>query len=126
MCNNNEPTKHQKDRSICSKVYFTISGIIFLVFLIWSICIHSPNILHIITNNLNSYIIPRFLWCLGWSCFGFSVLAYTIKDICPDSPYPKYKIYYPFMLLSISLLTLCILSMNEKTNQGWIFYSIVS
>ncbi len=72
----------------------------------------------------NSYNLFRFIWCIISSCFGFSMLAFSISISGKEdhkSTIPKYLTFYPMMLLAFSCASFSIFNAISATN-GYIFY----
>jgi len=53
-------------------------------------------------QQVASYQLDRFLWCLSASFLGFSVLVFQLWRH-PKSPFPTYITYYPVMLAVIGM-----------------------
>ncbi len=100
-----------KSRLGCSIVYFGISIILFLVF--------RKEIFYFIVP-VNSWNIPRFIWCISAVLLGFSGLAFKLR-FRNISPFPEYITHYPFQLLSMAALVFAVLHIFDATS-GYLFY----
>ncbi len=62
----------------------------------------------------------RYLWCVSSAFFGFSFLSFQLRNH-PNSPFPSYLTYYPFLLFVISTFVFSICHIFENTG-GFVFY----
>jgi len=103
-------TKYQVHRLFFSIFYFIIAVICFICFWLFL---------------RNDTVLPRLIWCLGWSAFGFAILAFvghTHPNPAPSLPF--YLTSYPLLLIAISSLTFSILQIFEKKIGETIFYPL--
>jgi hypothetical protein len=87
-------------RLFLSISFFAVPIIIFSIF--W----YSGNLdkIFYLTEKKDLSSLYRLLWCGFGSMWGFSAIAFYWRKV-PDSPFPLYLAYYPFLLLVISLLS---------------------
>jgi len=65
----------------------------------------------------SSYHFYRFIWCVGASFIGFSVLLFKIID-SKSSVFPSYITYYPVMLCAQAALGACRLNKQPNSAQS--------
>jgi len=68
----------------------------------------------------SSYHFYRFIWCVGASFIGFSVLLFKIID-SKSSVFPSYITYYPVMLCAQAALVFSFIHLFPKCS-GFLFY----
>jgi hypothetical protein len=102
-------------RVIFSAVYFSIFILLLLIF--W------PNIFYFDIPK-DSWNLYRFVWCLAFTSFGFSSVAFYFRRHTP-SPFPQYIIQYPFQLGAMAALVFSILHAFQSTS-GYLFYYLSS
>ena len=112
----NNQLKHiNRNRLYCVIVYFGISLILLLIiFLKLKTHVFYFNVK---SDNWNLY---RFLWCIPFAFLGFSFLA-LIYIKSSDSPFPKYLIYYPILLLFMCSLVFGVLHLF-KSSSSYLYY----
>lgn len=112
--NKNENKKEKINyRRFVSALVYLILGIITLIL------VGYKSKLYIEVNEV-CLNLPRYFWCLGWSCLGFSGIAfYWCRS--NKTPFPIYATSYPILLAIISALVFSVCHLFEETS-GFVFY----
>jgi len=112
---NNQLRPINKERLCYIIGYFGISLILLMmIFSILKTYIFYFDVKH---ENWNFY---RFLWCIPFAFLGFSFLA-LIYIRSPDSPFPKYLIYYPILLFFMCSIVFGVLHLF-KSSSSFLYY----
>ena len=105
-----------KKRLCCYIFYLSISLILLLI-----ITLKLRTQVFYFTVKDDNWNLYRFLWCIPFASLGFSFLALNyIRS--PDSPFPKYLIYYPVLLLLICSAVCGVLHLFEGSSSISYYY----
>ena len=102
-------------RVVFSAAYFLVFALLLLIF--WTKMVY-------LDPSKNSWNLYRFVWCLAFTSFGFSSVAFYFRRHAP-SPFPQYLIQYPFQLGAMAALVFSILHIFQSTG-GYVFYYLSS
>ena len=102
-------------RIIFSAAYFLIFALLLLIFWTKMVYLDPPK---------NSWNLCRFVWCLAFTAFGFSSIAFCHRRN-PKTPFPEYVAQYPFQLGAMAALVFSILHIFQSTS-GYVFYYLSS
>lgn len=103
-------------KRLYSYIFYLVISLI-LLFIIFSILRTHVFYFTVQEDNWNLY---RFLWCTPFALLGFSFLALNyIKS--SDSPFPKYLIYYPILLLLMCSAVFGVLHLF-KSSSSFLYY----
>ena len=107
--------KINKKRLLCAALYL-LAGVVIIYSRRDTLFYQNPSPV--------SYNFDRYIWCLGSSFIGFSVLAYQLRHI-EQTPFPEYFTYYPVVLAVISALIFSACHLFQQTS-GFVFYYLSS
>ena len=105
-----------KDEINWQRVAYSIPYLFFALLVL--LCRRSE--LFYLTPQPNAYNVDRFLWCVVDTLFGFFFVAVHHWKRA-SSPFPRYLLYYPVVVLLISALVFSGCHLFEKSS-GFVFY----